>query len=76
MKINETGIYLDTTTTAILTWLYTILALVFAALNQTDLMNTLLGASLTTLILWAAPVLYRATHTNHLQYPEKDHKHE
>jgi len=39
MKIDETGIYLDTTTTAILTWLYTILALVSAAVNQIDLMN-------------------------------------
>ena len=75
MKIDETGIYLDTTTTAILTWLYTILALVSAAVNQIDLMNALIGASLITLMLWITPVIYRATHTQKLNYPEKDHKH-
>ena len=67
MRVNEEGTYLGTKDSAILMWLYMILAIVFAATKETWIMWTMIGASWFASTTWFLPYIYRIRHIGQKQ---------
>lgn len=62
MRINEEGAYLGTKDTAILMWIFMILAIITASAGELWLTWAMIGASSTMFFLWFMPYVYRIRH--------------